>query len=232
VGGSAAESHDLAHTLVDRMPLVYAVVLSIGFILLVALLRAPLISAAAVLLNLFATAGAFGIARLVFQEGLLDGVLRFESQGFLDAWAPVFFFGLIFALAMDYTVFLLATVRERFEQTGDARRAAVEGLAQTGRIINAAAGVMVVVFLTFALAGPIPLKEMGLILAVAVLLDALLIRLVLLPVLLRLLGAHAWWVPAWLNHVLPPLHLSHSEAARDQRRVPATAEARNSSVSG
>jgi putative drug exporter of the RND superfamily len=232
VGGSAAESHDLAHTLVDRMPLVYAVVLSIGFILLVALLRAPLISAAAVLLNLFATAGAFGIARLVFQEGLLDGVLRFESQGFLDAWAPVFFFGLIFALAMDYTVFLLATVRERFEQTGDARRAAVEGLAQTGRIINAAAGVMVVVFLTFALAGPIPLKEMGLILAVAVLLDALLIRLVLLPVLLRLLGAHAWWVPAWLNHVLPPLHLSHSEAARDPRRVPATAEARNSSVSG
>jgi RND superfamily putative drug exporter len=214
VGGAAAESHDLARTLVDRVPVVYAAVLGIGFLLLLALLRAPVISAAAVMLNLLATAGAFGVARLVFQEGFLDGVLRFESQGFLDAWAPVFFFGLVFALAMDYTVFLLATVREHFERTGDARRATIEALAQTGRIINAAAAVMIVVFLTFALAGPIPLKEMGLILAVAVLLDAMLIRLLLLPVILRVLGARAWWTPAWLDRLLPQVHVGHGGADR------------------
>jgi RND superfamily putative drug exporter len=107
----------------------------------------------------------------------------------VDAWAPVFFFALVSALAMDYTVFLLATVKEHFDETGDAREAAIAGLAHTGRLINAAGGVMVVVFLTFALSGPIPPKEMGVVLAVAVLLDATLIRLVLLPVTLRLLGA-------------------------------------------
>jgi RND superfamily putative drug exporter len=220
VGGAAAESHDLARTLVDRVPLVYAAVLGIGFLLLLGLLRAPVISAAAVMLNLLATAGAFGVARLVFQDGFLDGVLRFESQGFLDAWAPVFFFGLVFALAMDYTVFLLATVREHFERTGDARQATIEALAQTGRIINAAAGVMIVVFLTFALAGPIPLKEMGLILAVAVLLDAMLIRLMLLPVILRVLGARAWWTPAWLDRLLPRVHVSHGGPGRAAGRTP------------
>jgi RND superfamily putative drug exporter len=232
LGGPAAENHDLAKTLVSRLPLVYAVVLSIGFLLLVALLRAPVISAAAVMLNLLATAGAFGVARLVFQDGHLDGLLRFESQGFLDAWAPVFFFGLVFALAMDYTVFLLATVREHFVRTRDVRRATVEALAETGRIINAAAGVMIVVFLTFALAGAIPLKEMGLILAVAVLLDALLIRLVLLPVILRLLGARAWWIPAWLDRMLPQLQLGHGGQSSDPQPVaPATGKPSNSLAS-
>jgi RND superfamily putative drug exporter len=220
VGGPAAENHDLGRTLVDRTPLVYAVVLGVGFLLLVGLLRAPLISAAAVLLNLLATAGAFGVARLVFQDGSLDGVLHFESQGFVDAWAPVFFFGLVFALAMDYTVFLLATVKEHFERTGDARHATVEALAATGRIINAAAAVMIAVFLTFALVGSIPLKEMGLVLAVAVLLDAVLIRLVLLPVVLRLLGDRAWWSPSWLDRVLPRVQLSHG--APTQPRTAAT----------
>ena len=103
------------------------------------LLRAPLAAAAAVALNLFATAAAFGIARLVFQNGALEGLLGFESQGFVDAWAPIFFFALVFALAMDYTVFLLATAKEAYERSGDAREAVVEGLARTGPVINAAA---------------------------------------------------------------------------------------------
>jgi RND superfamily putative drug exporter len=102
-------------------------------------------------------------------------------------------------------VFLLATVKAVHDATGDARRALVEGLAGTGRVINAAAAVMVVVFMTFALSGPIALKEMGLILAVAVLLDATLIRLLLQPIVLRLLGPRAWWMPAWLDRVVPRL---------------------------
>ena len=209
VGGPAAENRDLEHALVSRLPLVVGVIMGLGFLLLVVLLRAPLAAAAAVALNLLATAAAFGVARLVFQDGALQGVLGFESQGFVDAWAPIFFFALVFALAMDYTVFLLATIREAYDRTGDPREAVVEGLAGTGRVINAAAAVMVVVFMTFAIAGPLPPKEMGFILAVAVLLDATLVRLLLQPVILRLLGPHAWWMPAWLDRLLPEVRLSH-----------------------
>jgi RND superfamily putative drug exporter len=209
VGGPAAENRDLEQALVSRLPLVVGVIMGLGFLLLVALLRAPLAAAAAVALNLFATAAAFGVARLVFQDGALQGVLGFESQGFVDAWAPIFFFALVFALAMDYTVFLLATIKEAHDRTGDVREAVVEGLAGTGRVINAAAAVMVVVFMTFAIAGPLPPKEMGFILAVAVLLDATLVRLLLQPVILRLLGSRAWWMPAWLDRRLPEVQLSH-----------------------
>jgi RND superfamily putative drug exporter len=209
VGGPAAENRDLEQALLARLPLVVGVIMGLGFLLLTVLLRAPLAAAAAVALNLLATVAAFGIARLVFQDGALERLLGFESQGFVDAWAPIFFFALAFALAMDYTVFLLATIKEVHERTGDARQAVVEGLARTGRVINAAAGVMVGVFMTFALAGPLPPKEMGFILAVAVLLDATLVRLLLQPVVLRLLGPRAWWMPAWLDRLLPEIALSH-----------------------
>jgi RND superfamily putative drug exporter len=212
VGGPAAENRDLEQALVSRLPLVVGVIMGLGFLLLVVLLRAPLAAAAAIGLNLLSTAAAFGVAKLVFQNGALEGLLGFESQGFVDAWAPIFFFALVFALAMDYTVFLLATVKEGYDRTGDARRAVVEGLAATGRVINAAAAVMVVVFMTFALAGPLPPKEMGFILAVAVLLDATLVRLLLQPVALRLLGPRAWWMPAWLDRLLPRVGLSHGSA--------------------
>jgi RND superfamily putative drug exporter len=195
IGGAAAETHDVERALVARLPLVVAVILVLGFALLVALVRAPLAAAGAVVLSLLATVAAFGVGRIVFQDGALDSLLGFQSQGFVDAWAPIFFFALVFALAMDYTVFLLASVKAIHDRTGDPRHALVEGLAGTGRVINAAAAVMVAVFMTFALAGPIAPKEMGLMLAVAVLLDATLIRLVLQPVLLRLLGARAWRMP-------------------------------------
>jgi RND superfamily putative drug exporter len=217
VGGPAAENRDLEQALVSRLPLVVGVIMGLGFLLLTVLLRAPLAAAAAVALNLLATAAAFGVARLVFQNGALERLLGFESQGFVDAWAPIFFFALIFALAMDYTVFLLATIKEAHERTGDARQAVVEGLAGTGRVINAAAAVMVVVFMTFALAGPIPPKEMGFILAVAVLLDATLVRLLLQPVVLRLLGPRAWWMPAWLDRLLPDVALSHEMPEAEPR---------------
>jgi len=210
LGGPAAEARDLESALVSRLPVVVGVVLGPGFVLLLALLRAPLAAAAAVALSLLATAAAFGVARLVFQEGALDRLLGWESQGFVNAWAPIFFFALVFALAMDYTVFLLATVKSVHDRTGDARHAVVEGLAGTGRVINAAAAVMVVVFMTFALSGPIAPKEMGVILAVAVLLDATLIRLLLQPVVLRVLGARAWWMPAWLDRLVPNVGLSHA----------------------
>jgi RND superfamily putative drug exporter len=211
VGGAAAEAHDLEQALLGRTPLVYALVLTVGFMLLLVVVRAPLAAGAAVLLNLLATAAAFGVAKMIFQDGVGHALLGFKSQGFVDAWAPVFFFCLSFALAMDYTVFLLNSVRDQYERTGDARDALVEGLARSGRVINAAGAVMIVVFFTFGLSHPLPPKEMGVILGVAVLLDTMLVRLLLLPAALRLLGAHAWWVPSRVERWLPAVRLRHAE---------------------
>ena len=211
VGGAAAEAHDLERALAVRTPLVYALVLAVGFILLLTVVRAPLAAGAAVLLNLIATAAAFGVASLILQDGAGERLLGFHSQGFVDARAPVFFFCPSFALAMDYSVFLLTSVRDEFERTGDARAAPVEGLARSGRVINAAGAVMIVVFFTFGLSHPLAPKEMGVILGVAVLVDTMLVRLLLLPAVLRLVGERASWVPSRLDRWLPAIRLRHAK---------------------
>ena len=210
VGGAAAENHDLEAALAAKTVPVFLVVLGLGFLLLLVALQAPLIALAGVLTNLLATAAAFGVGVLIFQDGHLQGLLGFESQGFLNAWGPVFFFAMIFAISMDYTVFLLSSAKEHWDRTRDPKEAMVGGLAHSGRVIFAAAAVMVAVFFTFALSGPLPPKEMGVILGIAVLLDAMLIRLVLMPVLLRLMGPHAWALPRWLDRLLPDVTFGHS----------------------
>ena len=172
VGGSVAENHDLEQTLAAKTPLVIGVVLALGFLLLLVALQAPIIAAVGVLTNLLATGAAFGIARLIFQGGHGSGLLGFEPQGFLDAWGPVFFFAMIFAISMDYTVFLLSSAKEHWDRSHDPKEAMIGGVAHSGRVVFAAAAVMVAVFFTFALSGPLPPKEMGVILGVAVLLDA------------------------------------------------------------
>ena len=209
VGGAAVENIDLQRSLHAHTAEVIGLVLGLGFLLLLVALQAPLIALLGVVTNLLATGASFGVARLVFQEGWGHQVLGFTPQGFLDAWAPVFFFAMIFAISMDYTVFLLASAKEHYERSGDARDAMVAGVAHSGRVIFAAAAVMVAVFFTFALSGPLPPKEMGIVLGVAVLLDAALIRLLLLPVLLRLTGRAAWWAPRWLVRVLPSVRFAH-----------------------
>jgi RND superfamily putative drug exporter len=195
VGGAAAENHDLEKALAAVTPLVLGIVLGLGFLLLVTL-QAPLAAALGVVTNLLAVGAAFGVGRLIFQDGHGAGFLGFTSQGYVDAWAPVFFFAMIFAISMDYTVFLLSSAKEHWERSHDAHDAMVGGVAHSGRVIFAAAAVMVAVFFTFAISGPLPPKEMGVVLGVAVLLDALLLRLLLLPVLLRLAGRAGWASPA------------------------------------
>jgi putative drug exporter of the RND superfamily len=212
VGGPAAENHDLEQTLAAKTPLVIGVVLALGFALLLLAFRAPLLAAFGVLANLLATGAAFGVAKWIFEDGVGAGLLGFQSQGFLDAWGPVFFFAMIFAIAMDYTVFLLSSAREHWEEEADARKAMIGGLAHSGRVILAAAAVMVAVFFTFALSGPLPPKEMGVILGIAVLLDAALVRLLLMPVFLRLAGPAAWYLPGWLQRVLPRVHFGHGSS--------------------
>jgi putative drug exporter of the RND superfamily len=210
IGGATAENHDLERALNERTALVIGVVLALGFLLLLYALRAPIIAAVGVVTNLLAVGAAFGAAKLIFQDGNLQPLLGFESQGFLNAWAPVFFFAMIFAISMDYTVFLLSAAREHRDRGEDARGAMIGGLAHSGRVILAAAAVMVAVFFTFALSGPLPPKEMGVVLGLAVLLDALLVRLLLVPVLLRLLGEAAWWLPRPLDRVLPKVRFGHA----------------------
>jgi RND superfamily putative drug exporter len=210
VGGAAAENHDLEEALAGKTVLVIGVVLALGFLLLLYALRAPIVAALGVVTNLLAVGAAFGAAKLIFQDGNLESLLGFESQGFLNAWAPVFFFAMIFAISMDYTVFLLSSAKEHRDRGEGAKGAMIGGLAHSGRVILAAAAVMVAVFFTFALSGPLPPKEMGVVLGLAVLLDAVLVRLLLVPVLLRLLGEAAWWLPRPLERVLPDVRFGHT----------------------
>jgi putative drug exporter of the RND superfamily len=211
VGGQVAESHDLESALSTSTPLVIGTVLGLSFLLLMVALQAPVIAALGVVTNLLATAAAFGIAKWIFQDGLGHQLLGFEPQGFLDAWAPVFFFAMIFAISMDYTVFLLASAKEHWERSGgDAKAAMVGSMAGTGRVIFAAGAVMVAVFATFALSGPLPPKEMGVILGIAVLLDVVLVRLLILPAMLRLLGSWAWYLPKPLGRLLPDVRFGHA----------------------
>ncbi len=209
IGGAAAENHDLESALAAKTPLVIGVVLALGFVLLLLALQAPLVAALGVITNLLAVGAAFGVGRLIFQNGHGAGLLGFESQGFMDAWAPVFFFAMIFAISMDYTVFLLSSAKEHWDRSHDPHEAAVGGIAHSGRVIFAAAAVMVAVFFTFALSGPLPPKEMGVVLGLAVLLDAALVRLVLVPTLLRVFGRHAWALPRWLDRLLPDVRFGH-----------------------
>jgi RND superfamily putative drug exporter len=210
IGGPAVENHDLEASLAAKTPLVIGVVLVLGFLLLLVALQAPVIAAVGVVTNLLATGAAFGVAKLIFEDGHLAGVLGFESQGFLDAWGPVFFFAMIFAISMDYTVFLLSSAKEHWDRTNDPKDAMIGGVAHSGRVIFAAGAVMVAVFFTFALSGPLPPKEMGVILGIAVLLDAALVRLLLVPVILRLLGRWAWWLPRPLRRLLPNVRFGHA----------------------
>ena len=210
IGGAVAENHDLQKLLSAKTEMVIGVVLVLGFLLLLFALQAPLLAAAGVLTNLLATGAAFGVSKWIFQDGDLHSLLGFQPQGFLDAWGPVFFFAMIFAISMDYTMFLLSSAKEHWDRTHIAEDALVGAMAHSGRVIFAAAAVMVAVFFTFAISGPLPPKEMGIILGVAVLLDAALVRLLLLPVLLRLMGARAWYLPRWARRVLPDVRFGHS----------------------
>jgi len=209
VGGAAAENHDLQHALSSRTPLVFGVLLALGFVLLLIAVGAPLLAAGGVLITGLSVAAAFGVARLIFQDGHLSGLLHFTPQGFVDAWGPLFFGAMVFGVAMDYTLFILSAAKESYETHRDPEHAMVGSVGSSGRVVISAAVIMVAVFLTFALSGPLAPKEMGVILAVAVAFDAVLVRLVLLPVLLRAGHHHAWHQPRWLARVMPTVNFSH-----------------------
>ena len=209
VGGAAAENYDLQQVLASRTPIVFGMLAALGFILLLVALGAPLIAFAGVVVTGLSVAAAFGVARLIFQDGHLSGLLNFTPQGFVDAWGPLFFGAMVFGVAMDYTLFLLTAAKEWYETHADPEHSLVGSVRTSGRVVLSAAVVMIAVFLTFALSGPLAPKEMGVILAVAVALDALVVRLVLIPALLAVTRHAAWYQPRWLARILPKVRFSH-----------------------
>ena len=209
LGGPGTQNTDLTDALLDSAPVAIAVIMVVAFLLLLVVFRSLLIAITSILFNLIGVAASFGFATIVFQHGHGASLLGIDNQGFVDAWAPLFFFALLFGLSMDYQLFLLAAIKERRDITGDANLAVREGIARTGRPITNAALIMIVVFVAFGVTGPIPPTELGVTLALAVLLDATVIRMMLVPSLLGMLGERAWAIPGWLDRRLPHVDFSH-----------------------
>jgi RND superfamily putative drug exporter len=207
IGGAASQNRDFNETVARNLPRVIAIVMALTFLVLVLLFRSILLPLKAVVMTLLSALAAYGVLVMVFQWGWGDALLGFESLGHVTSWVPPFLFSILFGLSMDYEVFLLSRVREHYERHGDDRAAVAWGLARSGGIITAAAAIMIVVFLSFVSNRLIPIKESALGLAVAVFLDATLVRIILVPSFMRIAGRWNWWLPAWLAHRLPPPHV-------------------------
>jgi len=209
VGGVPAENQDMTGALVGRVPLAILGVLVITYVFLVLVLRSLLLPAKAIVLNLLSVFANYGILVVIFQYGFGENILAFDSQGFVNAWSPLLWFALLFGLSMDYEMFLLSAVKERYEETGDNEDSVAWALERTARPISSAAIAIVAVFGSFALAGTLPPKEMGTGMAIAIALDATLIRLVLVPAAMRLMGRANWWLPRSLDRLLPLVSFGH-----------------------
>jgi uncharacterized membrane protein YdfJ with MMPL/SSD domain len=203
VGGETARSQDARTQISGSMWKIVLFVLALSFIVLMLMLRSLLLPLKAVLMNLLSIGAAFGIVVAIFQWGWLDGLLGFESQGALDTINVPLIFTIVFGLSMDYEVFLMSRIRERYLEHGDNERAVAEGLATSARTISSAALIMSAVFGVFVLTGVPSIKELGLGCAVAIAIDATLVRLVLVPAAMKLMGEWNWWMPSWLDRALP-----------------------------
>lgn len=210
IGGDPALDEDINNELSGKLPYVVGLVLLLSFFILLVFLRSVLLPLKAVLLNLGSVLAAYGMLVLVFQKGVGEDLLGFEAQGHIDPFLPVFMFCILFGLSMDYEVFMLSRIREEYQRTQDNTEAVGWGLERTAGIITSAAAIMVTVFGGFAAATLIPIKAMGFGLAVAVFLDATLIRAVLVPASMRLMGEWNWWLPGWLDRILPKVSLEEA----------------------
>jgi RND superfamily putative drug exporter len=207
VGGATASVVDFSEFTADRLPWFIAAVLALSFLLLMVVFRSLLVPAKAVVMNLLSVGAAYGIIVAVFQWGWGKDLVGVGKEGPIDAWVPMMLFAVIFGLSMDYEVFLLSRIREEYDRTGDNATAVANGLAATARVITAAAAIMFCVFGAFVLGSDRSLKLFGLGLAMAVLLDATIVRLVLVPATMELLGDRNWWLPRWLDRLLPVVHV-------------------------
>jgi uncharacterized membrane protein YdfJ with MMPL/SSD domain len=205
VGGETARIVDVRDQIDSSMWKIIAFILGLSFLVLMVMLRSIVLPLKAILMNLLSIGAAYGVLVIVFQWGWIDGFLGFESTGAIDTLTPPLVLAVVFGLSMDYEVFLLSRIRERYEAHGDNKRAVAEGLSSSAATISSAALIMTAVFAVFVLTGVPSIKELGLGNAVAIALDATLVRLVLVPAAMQLLGAWNWWLPGWLDRLLPDL---------------------------
>jgi RND superfamily putative drug exporter len=223
VGGQTAGYIDLASQISDKLPLMIAIVVALSFIVLLAAFRSLLVPVKAAAMNLLSVAAAYGVVTAVFQLGWGSSLIGLDHAIPIVSFVPLLMFAILFGLSMDYEVFLLTQMREHYEEYGDERRAVVEGLANTGRVITSAAAIMVCVFTSFVLSGNPVVKEFGVGLAVAIAIDSTLVRCLLVPAVMVLLGKRAWWLPRWLDRVIPHVSIEGEEyfakkdAARDSK---------------
>jgi RND superfamily putative drug exporter len=219
VTGDTAFMVDFNQTTADYTPLIFAFVLALSFVILTLAFRSIVIPATAIIMNLLSVGAAYGLIVLVFQKGVGAGIFGFTQVDVIETWLPLFLFALLFGLSMDYHVFLLSRVRERFRQTGDNAGAVSFGLRSTGRLITGAALIMVAVFGGFAVGDMVMLQQMGFGLAVAVFLDATVVRCVLVPATMKLLGRYNWYLPRWLARI-PNISLGERHVSPRLPRLP------------
>jgi putative drug exporter of the RND superfamily len=205
VGGVTAALEDQSEYITDRMPVVIAGVVGLSFLLLLVAFHSPLISLKAGVMNLLSVGAAYGVMTLVAKGGTVGELIGIDHEVPVAPFMPVMIFAILYGLSMDYEVFLISRIREEYLKHGDTRRAVADGLAKTARVITAAAGIMVVVFLAFLAAPDTFLKLFGIGLATAIFLDATVVRMVLVPAIMQLLGKANWWIPSWLERILPRL---------------------------
>ncbi|HEY0278929.1 MAG TPA: MMPL family transporter, partial [Solirubrobacterales bacterium] len=196
---------DFGDAISEKLPLFIGVVILLSAILLMAVFRSVLVPLKAIVMNLLSIGAAFGIVTAVFQHGWGASIIGVDTTGPIIAFFPIFLFSIVFGLSMDYEVFLMSRIHEEWETKKDATEAVTRGLALTGRVITAAAAIMVFVFASFLLGDERVVKLFGLGLASAVLVDAVIIRSILVPAVMQIFGEKAWWMPEWLSRILPNL---------------------------
>jgi RND superfamily putative drug exporter len=207
VGGLTPVSNDFSDYTQVRLPIFIGAVLVLSFLLLMTVFRSLLVPLKAVIVNLLSIGAAYGVIVAVFQWGWGKSLIGVGKEGPIEAWAPMMLFAIVFGLSMDYEVFLLSRIKEEYDRSGDNALAVADGLAATARVITAAAAIMFCVFGSFVLGDERALKLFGMGLAVAVLVDATIVRLVLVPATMELLGDRNWWLPKWLDRLLPTVHV-------------------------
>jgi RND superfamily putative drug exporter len=215
VGGRTSENIDYIDSAIGPAPIVIALVLGLTLILLTTVFRSLVVAAVTVLLNLLSVGAAYGLIVLVFQHGVGAGLFGFQQSDTIEAWVPLFLFSVLFGLSMDYQVFLLSRIKERYDEVGDTTKAVTYGVASTARIITGAALIIIIVFTGFARGELIMFQQMGFGVAVALLIDATIVRSVLLPSMMHLLGRWNWYLPRWLTW-LPRLQIEAPRPAQSE----------------
>ena len=211
IGGTTAENEDYTHDLSAKLPQFLAVVVGLAFILLAIVFRGLLIPLVASIMNLLSFGVALGVMTAAFQFGWGKPVLGYSQAGPTTFWIPAIMFAILFGLSTDYEVFLISRMHEEWTLTGDNKRAVIRGQAETGRVITAASVIMILVFASFIIGGQMPIQQIGLGFAAAIFVDAYLIRTVLVPSIMHMLGRANWWLPAWLDRHLPRLHVEPAD---------------------